>query len=95
VQDVKFGGGLFGHLDKGGQFEVKQTEVAPGHWDMTFLNVDMKGKVLFFKTIEIHEKEYRSSFSRVADDLTPVQAADILKPAGRLKQLLPGSAYVA
>jgi hypothetical protein len=43
VEDVKFGGGLLGHLDKGGRFEVRQTEVAPGHWEMTALNVDMKG----------------------------------------------------
>jgi hypothetical protein len=78
VQDVKFGGGFLGHLDKGGQFEVKQAEVAPGHWDITVLNVDMKGKALFFKTIGVHEKEYRSNFRRVADDLTPAQAADIL-----------------
>jgi hypothetical protein len=78
VQDVKFGGGVLGHLDKGGQFEVKQAEVAPGHWDITVLNVDLKGKALFFKTIGVHEKEYRSNFRRVADDLTPAQAADIL-----------------
>jgi DNA-binding NarL/FixJ family response regulator len=93
VQDVKFGGGVLGHLDKGGQFEVKQAEVAPGHWDITVLNVDMKGKALFFKTIGVHEKEYRSNFRRVADDLTPAQAADILsreiEAARELKRLLP------
>src|ERR1700731_2409615 len=44
MEDVKFGGGLLGHLEKGGHFEVRQAEVAPGHWDMTFMAVDMKGK---------------------------------------------------
>ena len=34
-QDVNFGFGLLGHLDKGGHFEVRQAEVVPGHWDMT------------------------------------------------------------
>jgi hypothetical protein len=33
TQDVKFGLGLLGHLDKGGHFEVSQAEVVPGHWD--------------------------------------------------------------
>lgn len=30
MDDVKLGGGLLGHLDKGGQFHVRQAEVAPG-----------------------------------------------------------------
>ena len=42
MEDVKFGGGLLGHLDKGGKFEVRQAEVAPGQWEMTVLGVDMK-----------------------------------------------------
>ena len=29
---VKFLGGLLGHLDKGGSFEVKQEPVLPGYW---------------------------------------------------------------
>jgi len=78
MEDVKFGGGLLGHLDKGGKFEVSQTEVAPGHWEMTVLDVDMKGKVLLFKTISVQETENHSDFHRVPDDLTLAQAADIL-----------------
>jgi hypothetical protein len=78
MEDVKFGGGLLGHLDKGGKFEVSQTEVAPGHWEMTALDVDMKGKVLLLKTINVQETENHSDFHRVPDDLTLAQAADIL-----------------
>src|ERR1700732_1646217 len=43
---VKFGGCLLGHLDKGGEFHVKQSEVAPGLWEITLLHVNMHGKVL-------------------------------------------------
>ena len=32
MEDVKFGGGLLGHLNRGSTFEVGQTEVIPGHW---------------------------------------------------------------
>jgi hypothetical protein len=51
THEVKFGGGLLGHLDSGGDFDVKQAEVAPGFWELTVLNVHMKGKALFFRTI--------------------------------------------
>jgi hypothetical protein len=78
MEDVKFGGGLLGHLDKGGKFEVRQTEVAAGQWEMTVLCVDMKGKALLFKTIGVQETENHSDFHRVPDDLTLAEAADTL-----------------
>jgi hypothetical protein len=78
MEDVKFGGGLLGHLDKGGKFEVRQTEVAPGEWEMTILCVDMKGKALLFKTVSVQQTENHSDFNRVPDDLTLAEAAGIL-----------------
>jgi hypothetical protein len=78
MEDMKFGGGLLGHLDKGGKFEVMQDEVAPGQWEMTVLTVDMKGKALLFKTVGVHESEKHSDFHRVPDDLTLAEAADTL-----------------
>ena len=78
MQDVKFGVSLLGHLDKGGKFEVRQTEVAPGHWEMTTLNVDMKGRALLFKTIGVKETEKHSDFQPVPDDVTLAEAAAML-----------------
>jgi hypothetical protein len=75
---VKFGGGLLGHLDAGGHFYVKQEEVQPGYWELTVLDVDMKGKALFFKTIGVQEEMKRSVFRRVRDDLTAAQGANLL-----------------
>jgi len=77
-QDVNFGFGLLGHLDKGGHFEVRQEEVVPGHWDMTTMSLEMTGKALLFKTIGVQKKESRRDFHQVSDDLTLTQAADIL-----------------
>ena len=77
-QDVKFGFGLLGHLDKGGHFEVGQAEVVPGHWDMTSMSVKMTGKALLFKSIGVQKRENRRDFHQVSDDLTLTQAADIL-----------------
>jgi hypothetical protein len=79
IHDVRFAGGLLGHLDQGGRFEVMQSEVAPGHWEMTLLNVNLKGRVLLFKTIGVQRRERRSDFQRVPDNLTLAQAADILR----------------
>jgi hypothetical protein len=78
TEDVKFGLGLLGHLDKGGHFEVRQAEVVPGHWDMTTMSVVMTGKALLFKSIAVQKMENRRDFQQVSDDLTLTQAADIL-----------------
>ena len=78
TQEVKFGLGLLGHLDKGGHFEVRQAEVVPGHWDMTIMSLAITGKALLFKSIAVQKMERRRSFQQVSDDLTLTQAADIL-----------------
>lgn len=79
MHEVKFGGGLLGHLDKGGHFEVKQDEVAPGYWELTAVNVEMNGKALFFKTISVRQKYTRSEFKQVPDNLDLAKAAEILR----------------
>jgi hypothetical protein len=78
TRPVKFGGGLLGHLDAGGHFYVKQEEVQPGYWELAVLDVDMKGKALFFKTIGVQQEMKRSMFRRVRDDLTAAQGANLL-----------------
>jgi hypothetical protein len=78
TQDVKFGFGLLGQLDRGGHFEVRQAEVIPGHWDMTTMNLEMTGKALLFKSIAVQKRENHRDFQQVSDDLTLTQAADIL-----------------
>jgi len=79
IDEVRFGGGLLGHLNKGGTFDVKQTMVSPGYWELTVLNVQMNGKALFFKTISVKEKYFRTEFKRVPDDLTVAEAAEMLR----------------
>jgi hypothetical protein len=82
AQDIEFVGGLFGHLDKGGHFTVKRAELAPGQWVMTLLTVEMKGKALIFKSINLQEKDWLSDFRPVPADLNPIQAADLLRNSG-------------
>ena len=78
MNQVKFAGGLLGHLEKGGQFMVKRIEVSPGHWELAQMNVNMQGKALLFKTIAVQQKELRTNFHAIADDLTLSDAAGLL-----------------
>jgi hypothetical protein len=76
---VKFGGGLLGHLDKGGTFVVKQQAVGSGVWEVTTLDVQMNGKALFFKTITVRQKESDSEFKALPQSFTIQQAAVMTK----------------
>ena len=78
MNEVKFAGGLLGHLEKGGQFSVKRSEVAPAHWELTEMAVNMRGKALLFKTISVQQNEFHRDFERVPGDLTISDAAAIL-----------------
>jgi hypothetical protein len=78
VNDVKFGGGLLGHLEKGGQVTVKRSEIQPGHWELTEMDVNMKGKALMFKNIAVQQKEQHTDFHAVPEDLSLADAAGIL-----------------
>ena len=78
INEVKFGGGLLGHLEKGGQFIVKRAEIAPGDWEMTEMTVNMRGKALLFKSISVQQKEQHSQFERLPSDISLVDAADLL-----------------
>jgi len=79
TRKVEFGGGLLGHLDKGGEFHIKQAEVAPGHWEINLMHINMHGRVLFFKTIGVQQYEERSNFRELPDHLTPAQIIEELR----------------
>jgi hypothetical protein len=75
---VEFFGGLLGHLDPGGTFDVRLTEVKPGIWKIAKIKVNMRGKALFFKTIGDQEDETHSDFRQVPDGITLSQAEQLL-----------------
>jgi len=78
LDDVKFGGGILGHLNRGGQFTVKRTEIAEGRWELTELDVSMTGKALCFKSIAVQQKELRTDFQQVPVETTLADAANML-----------------
>jgi hypothetical protein len=78
TNEVKFAGGILGHLEKGGRFMVKRAEVAPGDWEVAEIAVNMQGKALFFKSISVQQKEVHSDFERLPAELTLADAANLL-----------------
>ena len=86
TNEVKFGGGLLGHLEKGGRFSVRRAELAVGDWETTEIDVNMRGKALLFKSISVQQKELHTNFERLPSDLTLADAANLL-----LKQALVAS----
>ena len=76
--DVTFGWGILGRLNKGGHFLVEQANVGDG-WETTRMELDFVGKALMFKTIKIKETEVASDFHKVPPNLTLAQGVDLLR----------------
>lgn len=79
TSEVKFLGGLLGHLDKGGMFQVQRKDLGSGHWELTRLHVQMTGKALIFKTIDIQEDETWTDFRQEPSDTSLEQAFEELQ----------------
>ena len=79
TSEVRFAGGLLGHLDKGGVFSVRFKQVDSGPWVMAALDVEMNGRALLFKTIAVQEKREFDDYRRVPDGLSLRQAAELLE----------------
>jgi hypothetical protein len=65
VKDVSFGWGIFGRLYKGGTYEIAQTQLSPGAWRITAMNVDVRGRVFFFDTFRFMRNESNARFHPV------------------------------
>jgi hypothetical protein len=78
-RDVTFGWGIFGRLDKGGHFVVQQADVGDGTWEVTQMHLDIKGKILLVKNINMKSDEVLSDFTRVPDHLSFTEGVKLLE----------------
>ncbi len=81
VKDVTFGWGIFGRLNKGGIYEIAQTQLSPGTWRITALNVDVKGRTFLVDTFRFLRKETSSRFQPVSSAMTYQAAVKALLAA--------------
>jgi hypothetical protein len=79
IADVDFGWGFIGHLDKGGTIYLEQTETTPNDWELTRMNLNLTGKALLVKPLNIHLIEEMARYTPVPTDLDYHQAIKILK----------------
>jgi hypothetical protein len=79
LKDISFGWGLVGRLDKGGHVLVQQADAGDATWDITELSLNIRGKILLFKTLNLVSDEVFSDFRRVPENLTFAQGVEQLK----------------
>ncbi|MGP0019819.1 MAG: hypothetical protein ACLPHP_14700 [Candidatus Sulfotelmatobacter sp.] len=80
-RDVSFGWGILGRLDKGGHFLVQQADLAlgDGAWGITEISLNVRGKLLLFKNLNMASDEVLSDFRKMPENLTFAQGVEILK----------------
>lgn len=78
-REVTFGWGIVGHLDKGGRFCVQQADLGDGSWDITDMKLDIRGKILFFKSLSMVSDEVFTDFHRVPDSTNFAQGVKMLQ----------------
>jgi hypothetical protein len=78
IDNVQFGYGILGRIDKGGTMELGRVQVAPGEWKTSLINIQLSGRMIFFKTIAKQQFEIRSDFHPVSAELNPAEANRLL-----------------
>lgn len=86
VKDVSFGWGVFGRLSKGGIYEIVQTQLSPGIWRITTLNVDVKGRIFLLNSFRFMRMESDSRYCPVQPPMTYQSAVKILLAAPPLPE---------
>jgi hypothetical protein len=79
IADVDFGWGFIGRLDKGGTIFLEQTETTPNDWELTRMNLNLTGKALLVKTLNIHITEEMAHYSPVSTGLDYHKAIQMLE----------------
>ena len=80
-QNVDFGFGLLGRLDKGGWFRMQRVQVSPTEWKTDQLEIHMSGHAMLFNTIARQTSETRGGFAAVPPGLNLAQGMHILDQA--------------
>jgi hypothetical protein len=78
TQDVDFGGGLLGKLEKGGTFDVQRQQIGPKVWEITATHIHIHGHALIFKSISEEQDEETSHYRPTPPGMTLQKAAAML-----------------
>jgi len=87
TQDVDFGFGLLGKLEKGGTFDVERQQIGPKVWEITATHVHIHGHALIFKSISEEQDEETSEYKPTPQFMTLEKAAKMLNDGTIAKKL--------
>ncbi len=79
VNTVTFGWGILAKLYPGGHFEMRQSRISDGTWQLTSLAVSFQGKLLLFRKLCVNIKDTFNSFEHVSNSLDVNEAAVLLE----------------
>jgi hypothetical protein len=82
IANVDFGWGILGKLDKGGTIQLEQSDIGGGDWELTSLKLNLKGKALMLKSLDIQLTEQASHFSQVPPGTDYRKAIELLQSSG-------------
>jgi macrodomain Ter protein organizer (MatP/YcbG family) len=80
--NVDFGFGLLGRLDKGGWFRMQRVQVSPTEWKTWEIELHLSGRAFVWKTIARETSERRGGFVAVPAGMTLSQGMNILNQTG-------------
>ncbi|MGC2638334.1 MAG: hypothetical protein WA294_14215 [Acidobacteriaceae bacterium] len=79
IDDVDFGWGIVGRLDKGGTIDLEQTRIGAHDWELTGMKLSLTGKALMVKPLSYHINEELSHFAPVPPNTDYHKAIRILE----------------
>jgi hypothetical protein len=78
AEQVQFGFGLLGWLDKGGTYTLQRLQVGPGVWKTKTTKIHLSGRVALLKNISKQSEESKSGWHPVPSNTTVLQALAML-----------------
>jgi hypothetical protein len=79
IANVDFGWGILGKLDKGGTILLEQSDIGVHDWELTDLKLNLTGKALLVKSLNIQITEQASHFSQVPPGVDYRKAIQLLE----------------
>jgi hypothetical protein len=79
IANVDFGWGILGKLDKGGTILLEQSDIGGHDWELTHLKLNLTGKALMVKSLNIQITEQASHFTQVPPGVDYRKAIQLLE----------------
>lgn len=93
--NVDFGFGMLGRVNKGGWFRMVRIQVSPVEWKTDCLEVHMSGRALMFKTIARDMNEIRGGFEPVKPAMSFEQGLRVLEQSVAEREAAMSAGHVS